>query len=200
MALYRLVAEGSLPGEEFNFGLHVDGGAGDAAGASAAWATALNDFWGDVTDGAEVVFSTDVSILVAHAAELDGLTGRQVDAFDTAVTLPGTATADMLPHECSVAVTVLGAHQNRKDTGRFFLPPPAVDQITNGRLPATPRDRLLAATQILINDLQGAAFTPVIKHPDMTSTPIARVKVGDVIDVQRRRRNKLIEVYSTGGV
>jgi hypothetical protein len=189
-----------LPGEEFTFGMHLDGAAGDASGGSAAWATALTAFWQDITDGIEVLFSTDVSIDVARVAELDSGTGHQVDAFDTAVSLPGTDTADMLPHECALVVTVLGAARSRANTGRFYLPPPSVAQITDGRLETTPRDRARNAAQILINSLQGAGFTPVIRHPGGTFTVIAQVKVGDVIDVQRRRRNKLIEVYSTGGV
>jgi hypothetical protein len=200
MALYRLTATGSLPGEQFNFGVHVDGGAGDAAGAAAAWSTALTAGWQDITDGMEVVFSTDVVILVAHAAELDPLTGHQVDAASATVSLPGTDSADMLPHECALVVSTHAASERRQNQGRMYLPPPSVAQITDGRLEATPRARVAAAAAIIMNSLQGAAFTPVIKHPDMTSDAITQIKVGDVIDAQRRRRNRLVEVYSIVGV
>lgn len=200
MALYRLTASGSLPGEQFNWGLHVEGSGGDAAGAATAWQSALTAFWTDATDGAEAVFSTDVEILVAHAAELDPLTGKQIDAAEEALALTGTDAGDMLPHEVALAVTTLGASTNRKDRGRFYLPPPSVAQITNGRIGNTPKTRVANAAAILINSLQGAGFTPVIKHPDMTSTAIVNVKVGDVPDVQRRRRNKLVESYVVVGV
>jgi hypothetical protein len=134
MALYRLTAQGSLPGEEFTFGLHVDGSSGDAAGAASAWSAALTSFWTDVTDGAEVVFSTDVVILVARAAELSALDGRQVDAAEATLSLAGTDAGDMLPHEVALAVTTLAAARSHKNQGRFYLPPPSVAQITDGRL------------------------------------------------------------------
>lgn len=200
MAIYRLTASGSIPGEQFNWGLHATGSAGDVAGAVTAWAAALTAFWTDGTNGAEVVFSTDVSILVAHAAELSDTTGRQVDAGEAQLALAGTDAGDMLPHEVAVAVTTLGASTNRKDRGRFYLPPPSVAQITNGRLNNTPKTRLANAAAILVNSLQAAGFVPVILHPDFTNTAIVSLKVGDVPDVQRRRRNKLVEVYAVVGV
>lgn len=200
MAHYRLTAKGSLPGESFNFGLHVSGSAGDAGGAAAAFATALTAMWTDATDGLQGHYANEVSIDVAHAAELSDLTGRQVDAADVDTALPGTSGAEMLPHEVAVAVSTRGAAANRKDRGRFYLPPPIVSDVTNGRFGGAVTTRFANAAAILINSLQGAAFTPVILHPDHTDTAITSVSVGDVPDVQRRRRNKLIEVRDIVGV
>jgi hypothetical protein len=200
MALYRLTARGTLPGEEFNFGVHADGPAGDASGAATAFSTALTAFWQDITDGVETVFSADVVVVVAHAAELNDVTQRQIDAAEVSVSLPGTDAADMLPHNCAVAVSTLAAAANRGNHGRFYLPPPSQAQISNGRLTSTPRARLLAGSVILINDLQGSGFTPVIRHHNGLFDPIARLRVGDVIDSQRRRRNKLVETYVSAGV
>jgi hypothetical protein len=200
MAHYRLTAKGTLPGETFNFGLHASGSAGDAAGAAAAWATALDAFWTDGTDGAETLFSSDITILAAHAAELSDLNGRQVDAAESAVSLTGTNVSDMLPHEVAWAVTTRGAAANKKDRGRFYLPPPAVSEITNGLYAGAACTRLSAAAAILVNSLQGAGFNPVILHPNFTDTVITIVDVGNVPDVQRRRRNKLIEARTATGV
>jgi hypothetical protein len=200
MALYRLTATGSLPGEEFTFGLHVEGSAGDSAGAAHAFNIALTAMWQDVTDGIEVVFSTDVVVLAAHAAELDPVTHKQIDGAEETVSLPGTDSGDMLPHEVAIAVTTLAASRARMNQGRFYLPPPSVAQITNGRLNSTPQTRIKNATKILIDDLQGSGFTPVIKHQDWTTVPIAFIKVGDVPDVQRRRRNRLVDAYVQIGV
>lgn len=200
MAIYRLTASGTLPNETFNFGLHVDGSGGDAAGAAHAFNLALTAMWQDVTDGIEVVFPSTVTVLAAHAAELSPTTGKQVDAAQESVSLPGTDAGTMLPHECAVAVSTHAAAANRKDQGRFYLPPPSVAQVTDGLLESTPRARLLAGSVILINDLQGSGFTPVIYHPDGTSDAIVQLRVGNVIDSQRRRRNKLIEAYVSAGV
>lgn len=200
MAIYRLTVKGITPGETFNFGLHATGAAGDAAGAASALATAMTDAWTDVTDGWTAVFTNDISTVAAHAAELDPVTFKQVDAVETTLSLTGTSAGDMLPHECAVAVTTRAASANRRDRGRFFLPPPAVATISNGRLLVAQRDHIAQGAAILINTLQGNAFNPVIFHPDGTSSAIVEVDVGDVLDVQRRRRNKLIEARITVGV
>lgn len=200
MAHYRLTAKGHLPGETFNFGLHASGSAGDAGGAAAAWAAALTLMWTDGTDGVEGHYFTGVAIDVAHAAELNDLNGRQVDAADVDAELPGTSAGEMLPHEVSLCVSTRGAAANRKDRGRFYLPPPVVTDMATGLVGGAVCTRFANAAAILINSLQGAGFTPVILHPDFTDTPITEVSVGNVWDVQRRRRNKLIEVRATVGV
>lgn len=200
MTHYRCTLRGTLPGEEFNFGFHVTGAAGDASGCSAALASAMTSAWTDATDGLESHYTSDVEIVVAHAAELSDLTGKQVDAFDTDLALAGTAASVMLPYQVAVAVTTRGAAANRKDRGRFYLPPPAISQVTAGKLTAAVAVHFVNAAAILINSMQGAGFTPVILHPDRTDTTIASVDVGEVFDNQRRRRNKLIEARHSVGV
>lgn len=200
MAIYRITYTGTLPGESFAFGVHVDGSGGDSTGAQAAAAVAMGDFWNDGTDGIKGLFSTDIEIVGCHAAELDGLTGKQIDAAEGTLALTGTSVADMLPHEVAVAVTLRGAAPVRKNRGRFYLPPPAVSTITNGRLSSATYTLIANGAALFVNTLQGAGFTPVVYHADKTGTPVVLVGCGDVPDSQRRRRNKLIEVRVEVGV
>lgn len=201
MANYRLTAKGTLPGEQFNFGIHVAGAADQAAAVAADWAAALTSAWTDSTDGLEHWYTADVSIVVAHAAQLAALTQRQVDAVDVSVTLPGTeATREMMPHEVAVAVTTRGAAANKKDRGRFYLPPPSSVVLDAGLMTDVIRAHFAEAAAIIVNSLQAAGWAPIILHPDDSTTAIAGVDVGNVFDVQRRRRNKLIEVRSVVGV
>ena len=200
MSTYRLRATGSLPGELFIFGLHATGAGGASTDALTAWVAALSLMWSDVTDGLDAIYTPDVSIDVADAAELDAGTGRQITRVQTALPLPGTASGEMLPHEVSVAVSTRTAFATKAGRGRFYLPPPAVSTVDGGRLSTSARDRIANAAAILINSLQGAAFEPVIHHPDQTTTVINEVDVGDVFDVQMRRRNKLFEARATVGV
>lgn len=193
MSFYRLTASGTLPGETFAFGLHAEGGGGDSTGAQTAWAAALTTFWTDGTDGAETLFSTDVEILAAHAAELDALTGKQIDAAEGVLALVGTNVNDMLPHEVACAITLRGAAPTRKQRGRFYLPPLANSTTVNGRYSNATITRLADAAKLLLDSLAGAGFVPVIYHPDHTGTTIVTVGCGDVPDSQRRRRNKLVE-------
>ena len=200
MSIYRITYSGTLPGETFAFGVHVDGGGGDSTGAEAAAAIAMGDFWNDGTDGIKGLFSTDVEIVAVHAAELDALTGRQTDAAEGTLALTGTAVADMLPHEVAVAVTMRGAAPIRKNRGRFYLPPPSTATITNGRLSTASYTLIANGAALFVNTLQGAGFTPVVYHADKTGTPVVTVGCGDVPDSQRRRRNKLVEVRVEVGV
>ena len=200
MAHYRLTAIGTLPGESFNFGMHVEGTAGDAAGAEAAWSAALTSMWTDVTDGIETLISSTTEIVAGHAAELDPLTGKQIDASQSTLTLVGTNVGQTLPNEVACAVTTRGAKPVRKQRGRFYLPPFAVGELTAGRFATAAMTRVVNAAAILVNSLQAAGFTPEIYHPDHTGSPIVEVDVGDVPDAQRRRRDKLVEVRQSLGV
>lgn len=201
MSIYRLTFSGTLPGETFAHTIHVDGAGGDSTGAEAAAAIAMGDFWNDGTDGIKGFFTAQVNYVAVHAAELDALTGKQIDAAEGVLALAGTNAGQMLPHEVAVAVTIRGAAPVRRNRGRFFLPPPAVDQLLDGRLLAATVTRMMNGAALFINTLQGAGFTPVVYHTnDKTGTPVTIVGVGNVPDSQRRRRNKLVEVRDEIGV
>jgi hypothetical protein len=201
MAHYRLTAKGTLPGESFNFGLHATGSAGDSAGAATALAAALTSMWTDATDGLVSHYTSDVVIVAGHAAELSDLTGKQVDAADSSLSLTGTAVSQMLPHEVCPVISTRAAAAQRKDRGRFYLPPPAITTCVAGLLDSTVRGHFANAAAILVNSLQGAGFTPVIlHHVTHTDDAITVVRAGSVFGVQRRRRNDLIEAYTDVGV
>lgn len=200
MAHYRATVQGTLPGESFSFGMHLEGGGGDVAGAQTAWHAAIDALWTDATDGIEGLFAAQVSIVGDHVAELDALTGKQIDAAAGTFALAGTNAGQMLPNEVAAAITFRGAAPVRKQRGRAFMPPLAVGELLNGRFTAAACGRLLDGWVLAINQLQGAGFTPEIYHPDHTGTPIVLVDVGDVPDAQRRRRDKLIEVRVSAGV
>jgi len=200
MTTYRLTALGTLPGEVFNFGLHVTGAAGSAGAAQTAWAAALTSAWTDAVDGWNTLFSASVEIVACRASELDPLTGKQIDAAEGVLALVGTNAGQQLPNEVACAVTTRCASITRKNRGRFFLPPPAVGELSGGRFTGAFTSRTANAAAILVNSLQGAAFNPVIHHPDQTTNLITEVDVGDVPDAQRRRRDKLVEVRVSVGV
>ena len=200
MAHYRCTALGTLPGEVFNFGIHANGAGGSAIAVGTAWSTALSDLFDDPTVGIAQLFTAQIEIVGFHVAELDALTGKQIDASAGTLALPGSASGETLPNEVACAVTTRGAAPVKKQRGRFFLPPLAVSKMASGRFAATAVTRIANAAALMINDMQGSGFAPEIYHPDHTGTPIVEVDVGDVPDAQRRRRDKQMEVRVSVGV
>lgn len=201
MTIYVLEAVGHTIGEQFSFGVHVNGAADSTTEAAAAWHTALGLLWNGVStpdDSIKQLVSIGVGIDDSFAAQLDPTTGKQVDKVVTSETLAGTAVGEQLPHECSIAVSLRTALATRAGRGRFYLPPYDTTTVESGRLDVDPRDQTAAAAQGMIQSLNGDSFQVVIYHHfTLDSTPVTRLDVGNVFDSQRRRRNKLVEVRTS---
>jgi hypothetical protein len=201
MTIYLCSARGSLPGGEvFQFSLHInDSGASTITDVLDGWASALDTLWsgdGVTVDGISLHYTPLVSFQTLRVSSLDAGTGRQTDAVEQAYVHAGThASGVCLPQEVSIAVSTRGASVNRRNRGRFFLPPPAADVAdNNGLVAATPLGDIADCAQAFLNVLIVSSLTPVLYHRDLlTSTTIVTVDVGNVFDAQRRRRNKLVE-------
>ena len=95
-------------------------------------------------------------------------------------------------------VTLRTATLSRAGRGRFYAPSLAVDQVSAGRMLTTARDTLADAAEDLVQGLTSAGGNLVIYHRGSGSTTlVTSLDVGDVIDTQRRRRNKLIEARTS---
>lgn len=95
--------------------------------------------------------------------------------------------------------------RGRRQRGRMYLPTPTSNNLENtGRLKTTVTAALLTAVTGLLNDMTdasggGVVCTPVIMSlADAEARPISYVRIGDVVDTQRRRRDRLAEVYTAG--
>jgi len=189
MALYRHRLEGTFPGETWSFGLYTDSTLSLAAMQS-AWMTGITNFWADAT----ALFCTDVETTRATTVELDPLTGKQLTGAENVRSDAGTSTATCLPFQCAPVVSLRTNTLSRSGRGRFYAPSLAVDQVVAGRMSITARDTLADAAESLVAGLTAGGGTLVIYHRGSASTtPVTSLDVGDVIDTQRRRRNKLIE-------
>ena len=191
MALYRHVAQGTFPGETWSFTLHTLGSA-DLPTAQAAWTAAITALW---TGKLDALVTTNVSLTQVSTASMDPTTGGQISRLIGAVSHPGTIATATLPPQCSVAVSWMSTVATRAGRGRMYLPAFAAATLNSGRLSAASVTATVAAVKAMTDVLLGAALTPVLysrtKH---TTTPISQFNVGDVVDTQRRRRDKLIEV------
>jgi len=193
MALYRLVASGTTPGESFTFTMHAEANlsTGDAATAfgdalTACWAAGMDD-----------LTTPEVDLTLASAAAINEATDGQITRVEVVLALTGVADAEMLPFQCATVITLLTASATRHGRGRFYLPPLAASFLLNGKLNSTAMTTLDTAWTAFFDSLNTDGVNPVVRNrTGHISTPVTSARVGDVIDTQRRRRNKLVETYT----
>jgi len=197
MALYRFVASGTTPGETFSFTMHAEGtlSTGDAA---TAFADALTAAWGA---GMDDVTTADVDLTLASAATIDPATDGQITRVEVVLALTGVGAGEMLPFQCATVVSLLTASATRHGRGRFYLPPLAALVLDGGRISAASLAVLDTAWTAFFSSLNGDNITPVVRNrTGHVSTTVTSARIGDVIDTQRRRRNKLTETYTVVAV
>jgi len=119
----------------------------------------------------------------------------------------GNVTGNPLPLENSVVVSWATGRIGRHGRGRIYWPTQAVTDIdATGLLSSTPQT---AVKTDWVTALEAFAITPtgLGNHwalPIVTGKPYANyavitgIKVGNVVDTQRRRRRQLVESYVTG--
>ena len=203
MALFRSDFQGSIYGiEEFQHGLHwnsSDSSAGLAADLAAAWLTVLADTAFNTFYRTTVVWSqVNVSELGATPAN-PILTSAQASIADG-----GTSADVSLPAQCSPCVSLSTSTAGSRARGRMYLPPPDSTAVTiSGRLDASFRTATINALDTFFATMAANAATPVVVSSVggvYTSYVVNTIRLGDVVDTQRRRRNNIAEVYTTAAV
>lgn len=193
MALYRHRVLGTFLGESWTFGIHSSGNASLAA-AQTAWAAGIGAFF----TATSAIFSTDVEAVEATTVELDPVSGTQLTGTTDPRSDAGTSTAESLPYQCAPVVSLRTATLSRAGRGRFYAPSLAVDQMAGGRMITAAQTALADGAEDMLNSLIGAGQQIVIYHRTAgNTTPVVSLDVGDVVDTQRRRRNKLIEARTS---
>jgi hypothetical protein len=153
------------------------------------------------TGALDAIVSADVSCTETTTASIDEATGKQLSRLSTSTTRAGASTEETLPAQCACVVSTRSALATRSGRGRFYLPPFDVTVMSSGLLSAAAVGTTLAAAQALFSSLDGAGLSPVLlNRSTMVQTPITSIDVGNVIDTQRRRRNKLIEARQSATV
>lgn len=115
-----------------------------------------------------------------------------------------------LPADVALVVSLTtGAARGLASKGRVFLPPPSSGRVINGRVDQYTRDDAGNATALLIKNLgnaPGLDSGAVVDIGDVsvmskigvgTTRTVTGVRVGDLFDTQRRRSNRMREVYTS---
>lgn len=193
MALFHHTFSGTTPGESWSFNVHTTG-AGTLAAAQAGAVAAAGAL---VTGQLDAVLPPAVVLTEVSTASLDEATDQQISRLSDDVNLPGVAASEMLPFQCATSVSWRTDLATRAGRGRIYLPPLAVGAVDEGRVSAAAQATIVTAASAFWAALDTAGLQLVIRHKAVhASTAVTSGNVGNVIDTQRRRRNKLIEIRS----
>jgi hypothetical protein len=120
----------------------------------------------------------------------------------------GDASGNLMPMQCSVVGSWRTGVVGRKGRGRIYLPPmPTSIMGAHGHLDSA---WVGDARTNLVTLLEGLGYTPTLGpfagalRPIVTGAPwtdygvITEVRVGDLVDTQRRRRRQMVETYTSG--
>jgi len=198
MALYRIDFRGTLHGAEtFQHGHHVssaDSAAGIASDAAAQWLAIL------AVGTFSALFTTGVQWVDVNVSELGPTPGSPVVTSSiAAIADGGTSVAGALPNQCSTVVSLTSATAGSRARGRMYLPPMDSAVLTTaGRLGVAPTSNCADAIEDYFDQMSAAGHSHVVVSSVggvYTTYPLVSIRVGNVIDTQRSRRNDLAEVY-----
>lgn len=155
-------------------------------------------------------FASTTTLTFAKLSPINAL-GKVIEGrtclSEANTTITGGQTGDRLPPENSIAVSWQTPVIGRRGRGRIYPPANAASQLTTaGRVNSTTQGH---SKDQAIAFLEGLAYNAISMgdphvRPIVTGDPwthygvITGVRVGDVVDTQRRRRDQLDEVYVTG--
>ena len=173
----------------------------------AAWAQAAADValtgLPNLADGLSGNWSLR-SIRAAYI-DFDGIT-NQVAEYQLPTPYSGSGASNM-PYQCAVVLSLLTGRPGRSYRGRMYWPAAGYALATsNAQLDSTTTAGIASDASNLITDVGAAAGTDFAMLPSVysarlgTTTYVTSVRVGSVIDTQRRRRNSLQETYSIESV
>ncbi len=152
------------------------------------------------------LFKTTVGIDSLKTSKYDD--GVLVDVAEVACSAQGSSTDGTLPNQLSVVVSFAAAGAGRDKRGRIYLPPYVnTATTTNGTLGSTQQEYTANMFQNFLDDLAEEGIPAGIANGKKGSTlafttlhNIASLRVGNVLDTQRRRRNGVAETYLTRSI
>lgn len=179
-------------GETAVFGFRVSAATGVAALAGyTAWAASLaaSAPW-------KSQFFTNTQFLLGKVSQYNPLTGLILSTQMGGSTYTCTGLSGALPPQVAICVTLRTSLAGSRNTGRFYLPGPAVTQIdANGRLLPADVLAIITALKAAFDAGIAAGWTAVNVYSKSQHLviPVVSLDCGDVLDTQRSRRDKLVE-------
>lgn len=135
--------------------------------------------------------------------QINPVNGKYLSTTESATALinpplspPGTA---IYPPQVATAVTLATVNERgRGHAGRFYLPSGGMSMQNSGHASNTAIGAVAVSVKDFVLALNAASGGGVVVYSKIGQLvqAVTRIKVGDVLDTQRRRRKSLTEVYS----
>ena len=204
MAVFRLDFGGPLYSDIWQCTLHMQGTGMPTADA------ALDDLVQDLSTWMAASQSASAASLGwVKFNEIDPISRRYKSATDTyerILTTPvrGSVEGNGMPQQTLCVSLLTGAKRGLASRGRFYPPATVLSLGSDGTVSKTGVNLVAQAARTLINSLNNwpGTDTPfngqvVVLGGNGVTRNVTAVSVGNVMDTQRRRRNKLRESYTT---
>lgn len=133
----------------------------------------------------------------------DALIG--ISTAQRATPLSGSGTA-LMPAQCALVYSLRTNTPGASGRGRIYWPCLGLSLSTNARVGAgnvtsnmaAMKAYLLAIRDVLATSFPTIGFNVAVRSKATKTTPhVVRMQLGDVVDTQRRRRDRLAEAYQT---
>lgn len=183
---------------------------GEVANTTCAWAedsaiVSLDDLSVDMLASKGTALWADIKpayapqiLYIGSRVQWIASDGHVVETAERVITgVAGTGGGNQLPQEVAVVASLRTALASRRGRGRMYLPAPAYGALTSAsRLDTTIRDDIAQAMSTYLDtDVTTGLFSCVASATGTLLSTVLEVRVGDVFDSQRRRRDSLIESY-----
>lgn len=210
----RVTLSGTMFGgaEEWSTGFFLGQEGSDSTVPTQAAADLIKTAWATFWTTTNSVVSGHYRFDQVKMAQLgvDGKTipDTQIYSYPATATYGGTS-ANAHPPQCALVVTLLSDRpRGRASKGRMYLPGFSGAMQSTGKISTTDQTNIAnnlktffdALTgqaaipdQLILASRAGGAFSQLLAQNDYVET----IRVGDVVDTQRRRRNGLQETYTS---
>lgn len=167
--------------------------------------TAATLFVQEVWDTLKTIYPPETTFLGAQARTYNVDNDLIASGESLYVTpIAGTSSVDGLPVQTAIVVSLRTPAPGARGRGRMYLPAPDVGSITQlGRLASTRQQTVADLLRDFFDAWNAASTTEaagVVSQVGSSVTALNQVRVGNVFDTQRRRRDQLPEVYVTNAL
>lgn len=202
-------------GEEWQTGFYVGYADQDAQTPTQAYADLVRDQWAAwmATTGSFISYNYTFTAVKAVLLEKNGKYGSNtpVESFPTSAVAGGYTGGEMPPQVALVATLIGGSGKGLGGKGRMYLPGICAPIDPTGHILNTTCQGIATSLAGIFNQLDSSMDAPghvinvsrghktdllgVVSYDNARNVKVNGVRVGNVYDTQRRRRNALAETY-----